>query len=97
MGHVLTGFLQRAFVGHTSFRAKVAQIVVANLTVSVVANLVNLASMAWINGVRSTRGIAQAVRSNVWRTLMIAWTTNPISIAIAQNYLPLQLWGTCGC
>lgn len=94
MGHYLTAQLQRAFAGHTSFRAKIAQIVTANLTVSVLANVVNLVCMAYINGARSVQGVVLAVKTNFWKVMRIAWTTNPISIAIAQSYLPLELWGT---
>lgn len=94
LGHVLTGHLQRAFAGRTSFRAKVAQIAVANLTISVLANVINLLCMGYINGVRTYQGLIQTVKANFWKVMRIAWTTNPISIAIAQNYLPLELWGT---
>lgn len=39
LGHVLTGMLQRAFVGKTSPRDKVMQIVVSSLTVTVITNV----------------------------------------------------------
>ena len=60
MGHVLTGLLQKAFVGRTSTRDKILQIITYNLTVSVFANCVYLTCMAYINGARGAANIQKA-------------------------------------
>ena len=69
------------------------QIVTANLTASVVANLVYLTSMAYINGARGVDKISLAVKTNFMKVMRITWATSPISIAVAQNYLPPEIWG----
>lgn len=85
--------LQRAFVDRTTTRDKIMQIITANLTVSVIGNLVYLTSMAYINGARGVDRISLAVKTNFMKVMRITWATSPISIAVAQNYLPPEIWG----
>lgn len=92
MGHVLTGLLQKAFEGRTTTRDKILQIITSNLTASVIANTVYLACMAYINGARGIENIQKAVKAAFWPVMRITWTTSPITIAIAQNYLPPVVW-----
>ncbi|SJX60138.1 related to membrane protein, peroxisomal [Sporisorium reilianum f. sp. reilianum] len=92
MGHVLTGLLQKAFAGRTSTRDKILQIITSNLTVSVFANCVYLSCMAYINGARGVDNIKRAVKAAFWPVMKITWSTSPITIAIAQNYLPAVVW-----
>ncbi|PWN21390.1 hypothetical protein BCV69DRAFT_282115 [Microstroma glucosiphilum] len=92
LGHVLTGMLQRAFVGKTSPRDKVMQIIVSSLTVTVITNIVYLASMAVVNGARAPEKIMAVVKAGIWKMLQISWATSPLAIAFAQNYLPPELW-----
>ncbi|SNX81417.1 related to membrane protein, peroxisomal [Melanopsichium pennsylvanicum] len=92
MGHVLTGLLQKAFVGRTTTRDKILQIITSNLTVSVFANCVYLACMAYINGARGIENIKKAVKATFWPVMRVTWTTSPITIAVAQNYLPAVVW-----
>lgn len=93
LGHVMTGALQRAFAGKTTPKDKIAQIVTSSLTVTVVANVVYLASMAVVNGARSVDKIVAVVKAGIWRMLQISWLTSPAALAFAQNYLEPQLWG----
>ncbi|KDN36741.1 hypothetical protein K437DRAFT_49012 [Tilletiaria anomala UBC 951] len=92
LGHVMTGALQRAFAGRTTTRDKVIQIITANLTVSMIGNLVYLSSMAYINGARRLDQVVLAVRTNFIRVMRLTWATSPVSIAIAQNFLPSEVW-----
>lgn len=89
----LSGILQRAFAGKTTPKDRIQQIITSNLTVSVVGNLVYLISMAYINGARSYDRIAAAVRASFWFLMRVTWVTSPISIGVAQKFLPPQLWG----
>lgn len=92
MGHVLTGLLQKAFAGRTTTRDKILQIITSNLTVSVFANCVYLTCMAYINGARGVENIKTAVKAAFWPVMRVTWTTSPITIAVAQNYLPAVVW-----
>lgn len=92
MGHVLTGLLQRAFAGRTTTRDKILQIITSNLTVSVFANAVYLTCMAYINGARGVENIKRAVKAAFWPVMKVTWSTSPITIAVAQNYLPAVVW-----
>lgn len=95
LGHVMTGALQRAFAGKTTPKDKILQIITSSLTVTVVANVVYLASMAVVNGARSVDKITAVVKAGIWRMLQISWLTSPAALAFAQNYLEPQLWGEC--
>lgn len=92
MGHVLTGLLQKAFVGRTTTKDKILQIITSNLTVSVFANCVYLSCMAYINGARGVDNIKRAVKAAFWPVMRVTWSTSPITIAVAQNYLPAVVW-----
>lgn len=92
LGHVMTGALQSAFAGRTTTRDKILQIITANLTVSVIGNLVYLTSMAYINGARGMDRISLAVKTNFMKVMRITWATSPVSIAFAQKYLPPEVW-----
>ncbi|CDU23713.1 related to membrane protein, peroxisomal [Sporisorium scitamineum] len=92
MGHVLTGLLQKAFAGRTTTRDKILQIITSNLTVSVFANCVYLSCMAYINGARGVENIKRAVKAAFWPVMKVTWSTSPITIAVAQNYLPAVVW-----
>jgi len=92
MGHVLTGLLQKAFEGRTTTRDKILQIITSNLTVSVFANTVYLSCMAYINGARGVDNIQRAVKAAFWPVMRITWMTSPVTIAVAQNYLPPVVW-----
>ncbi|CAO1617695.1 unnamed protein product [Sympodiomycopsis kandeliae] len=92
LGHVMTGLLQKAFAGKTTPKDKILQIITSSLTVTVIANVVYLASMAVVNGARSVDKILLVVKSGIWRMLQISWLTSPAALAFAQNYLQPQLW-----
>lgn len=92
MGHVLTGLLQKAFAGRTSTRDKILQIITSNLTVSVFANIVYLSCMAYINGARGIEKIQKAVKATFLPVMKVTWMTSPVMIAVAQNYLPAEVW-----
>lgn len=92
LGHVMTGVLQRAFAGKTTARDRVMQIITANLTTAVISNTVYLICMAYINGARSIDRIIGIWRSSFMFLMRVTWLTSPISIGVAQKYLPPTLW-----
>ncbi len=56
------------------------------------ANTVYLSCMAYINGARGVDNIKRAVKAAFWPVMRVTWTTSPITIAVAQNYLPAVVW-----
>lgn len=88
----MPGALQKAFAGRTSAKDKIAQIIVSQLTVTVISNVVYLSSMAVVNGARSLDKIQAVLQAGLWRMLQISWVTSPVAIAFSQAYLPPQLW-----
>ncbi|CAO1637441.1 unnamed protein product [Parajaminaea phylloscopi] len=92
MGHVLVGALQKAFAGRNSAKDKIAQIIVSQLTVTVISNVVYLSCMAIVNGARSLDKIHAVLKAGLWRMLQISWLTSPAALAFAQGYLPPPLW-----
>ena len=49
--------------------------------------------MAYINGARGVDRISLAVRANFMKVMRLTWCSSPITIALAQNYLPPEVWG----
>lgn len=48
--------------------------------------------MAYINGARGFDRILAAWRTNIGFLMRVTWVTSPISIGVAQKYLPMHLW-----
>ena len=48
--------------------------------------------MAYINGARSVDRIVAAVKANIMFLMKVTWVTSPISIGVAQRFLPANLW-----
>jgi len=90
--HALIGFLQKAFAGRTGTGAKVAQIIASNLIVSPIQAAVYLASMAVINGATSLDEVIKTVRAGFFSVVRVSWVVSPLSMTIAQNFIPVELW-----
>ncbi|KAL0951382.1 hypothetical protein HGRIS_008080 [Hohenbuehelia grisea] len=92
LGHFLVGLLQKAFAGKTSLKARIAQIVANNLLVAPITVSAYLASMAIIGGVRSLEGVKNTVKDGFLSVIRITWVTSPLSLTIAQKFIPVELW-----
>jgi len=92
LSHYLIGLLQKTFAGKTSLGAKVAQIVASNLLVSPIQASAYLASMAIINGAKSFDEVVKTVKAGFFSVIRISWIVSPISITIAQRFIPVELW-----
>lgn len=91
-GHYLTGALQKAFAGKTGTAAKIGQILASCLLVSPAQAVIFLASMAVINGATSVEEIIKTIKAGFFSVLRVSWVVSPLSIVIAQKYIPLDLW-----
>ncbi|KJA29294.1 hypothetical protein HYPSUDRAFT_176102 [Hypholoma sublateritium FD-334 SS-4] len=92
LSHLLIGLLQKAFAGQTSARARIAQIVTSNLLISPIQTSTFLASMAVINGASSIDEVIKTVRAGFFSVLRISWVVSPLSMTIAQRFIPVELW-----
>jgi len=92
MSHVLVGLLQKAFAGKTSLRARVAQIITNNLLVSPIQASVYLGSMAVINGATSIDEVVKTIRAGFIPVVRVSWVVSPLSMTIAQYFIPVELW-----
>ncbi|KAG9121193.1 hypothetical protein FRC07_002954 [Ceratobasidium sp. 392] len=81
MGHFFVGLLQRAFAGRTSAGAKIAQILA-----------MYLASMAIVNGAKTTDEIVKTVKGGFMKLIRIQWVTSPLAMVFAQKFLAPELW-----
>ncbi|KDQ06931.1 hypothetical protein BOTBODRAFT_167581 [Botryobasidium botryosum FD-172 SS1] len=92
MGHVLVGTLQKYFAGKTGTAAKIGQILASNLIVAPIQTAVYLASMAVVNGAKSTGEIKRAVKGGYMKVLQMTWFTSPIALVVAQRFIAPELW-----
>jgi len=92
LGHVLVGSLQRAFAGKTGTAWRIAQIVASNLLVAPIQAAAYLASMAVINGAKSLEDVISTVKAGFFSVIRISWVISPLSMTVAQNYVPVVLW-----
>ncbi|KAG6862434.1 hypothetical protein C0995_011874 [Termitomyces sp. Mi166 len=91
MSHYLTGTLQKAFAGKTSTGARIGQIVANSLLISPVTSSVYLASMAIINGAKTFDDVIKTVKAGLFSVLRVSWVVSPLTLAIAQKYIPLEV------
>ncbi|KAG6878642.1 hypothetical protein C0993_001165 [Termitomyces sp. T159_Od127] len=92
MSHYLTGTLQKAFAGKTSAGARIGQIVANSLLISPITSSIYLASMAIINGAKTFDDVIRTVKAGLFSVLRVSWVVSPLTLTIAQNYIPLALW-----
>jgi len=92
ISHILVGLLQKAFAGKTSPRARVMQIFANNLFVSPIQASVYLASMAVINGATSLDEVIKTVKAGFFSVVRVSWVVSPLSMTIAQYFIPVELW-----
>ncbi|KAF8898888.1 hypothetical protein BD779DRAFT_44837 [Infundibulicybe gibba] len=92
ISHFLIGALQRAFAGKTSTKAKIAQILASNLLVSPIQASAYLASMAIINGAKSMDEVIKTVKAGFFQVIRISWVVSPLTMTIAQKFIPVDLW-----
>jgi len=63
-----------------------------NLCLAPLQSAVFLASTAVLNGARNWKAIIGFVRGSLMEMLKVSWTTSPLALAIAQSFLPSELW-----
>ncbi|KAF5375133.1 hypothetical protein D9758_000413 [Tetrapyrgos nigripes] len=92
LGHVLIGALQKLFEGRSGLGARISQILASNLFIAPIQTVAFLVSMAVINGAQSVDEIIKTVKSGFFSVIRITWVVSPLSMAIAQRFIPPHLW-----
>ncbi|THV07646.1 hypothetical protein K435DRAFT_959713 [Dendrothele bispora CBS 962.96] len=92
LGHVLVGVLQKVFAGRTGLGARVAQILASNLFIAPIQTTAFLTSMAVINGAQTVDEVLKTLKAGFFSVIRITWVVSPLSMAIAQKYVPPHLW-----
>lgn len=92
MAHFLVGTLQKAFAGKTGLKARLGQLLASNLLISPINAAVFLASMAVINGAKSVDEVIRTVKAGFFSVLRVSWVVSPLSMTIAQQFIPVELW-----
>jgi len=92
LGHYLVGALQKGFTGKTGTSARIGQILASNLLVAPIQTVAFLSSMAIISGAKTTAEIASTVKAGFFSVIRITWIMSPLSMTIAQKFIPVELW-----
>ncbi|KAA8915772.1 hypothetical protein TRICI_002072 [Trichomonascus ciferrii] len=92
LSHYLIMALQRAFRGKSGVFWKIAQIVASNLTVAPIQASCFILFMAFIAGARSTAQFVSSYKAGIWPVLRANWCVSPVSLAVAQAFLPEHTW-----
>ncbi|KAI5835292.1 hypothetical protein K523DRAFT_228430 [Schizophyllum commune Tattone D] len=92
LGHFLVRLLQRAFRGRTGLGARVGQILASNLLVAPIQTAAFLASMAVINGAKTVDDVLKTMKTGFFSVIRITWVVSPLSLSIAQGFIPVELW-----
>jgi peroxisomal membrane protein 2 len=92
LGHYLVGTLQRVFAGRTGTGARIGQILASNLLIAPIQTTAFLASMAVISGAKTIHEVMRTVQAGFFSVIRVSWVVSPLSMTVAQNFLPVELW-----
>jgi len=92
LSHYLVGFLQKTFAGKEGVKYRIAQLLASNLLIAPIQTTAFLASMAVINGAKSVDEVIRTVKAGFLSVIRITWVVSPLSMTIAQRFIPIELW-----
>jgi len=92
LGHFLVGLLQKAFAGKTGLKARLGQLLASNLLVAPIQTTAFLSCMAIINGAKSLDEVIRTVKGGFFSVIRVSWIVSPMSMTIAQQFIPVELW-----
>ncbi|GAA6053387.1 hypothetical protein JCM3770_002299 [Rhodotorula araucariae] len=90
LDHFLYGLLARIFAGRTSRRARIAEVVTANVAILPVQNAVYLAALSVIGGAKSARQVLAEVKGPFLEVMQLTVVVSTLSLAFAQRFVPPQ-------
>ncbi|KAI9483720.1 MAG: hypothetical protein EXX96DRAFT_500090 [Benjaminiella poitrasii] len=92
LNHFLYEIMNKIFAGKTGKGVKIGQLLFSNLVISPVMNSVYLTAMAILAGVRSSAQLKANIKNGLLPMQKISWVVSPISMTLAQNFLPPSTW-----
>ncbi|KAF8846248.1 hypothetical protein BDN67DRAFT_1064727 [Paxillus ammoniavirescens] len=92
LGHYLVGLLQKAFAGKVGLKYRIGQLLASNLLMAPIQTTAFLASMAVINGAKSVEDVICTVKGGFFAVIRVNWIVSPLSMTIAQQFIPVELW-----
>ncbi|KAH7912582.1 hypothetical protein BJ138DRAFT_1004139 [Hygrophoropsis aurantiaca] len=95
LGHFLVGTLQKAFAGKVGLKYRIGQLLASNLFIAPIQASAFLSSMAIINGAKSLEEVIRTVKGGFFSVIRVSYRLqiiSPMSMAIAQQFIPVELW-----
>ncbi|KAG9067933.1 hypothetical protein KI688_011524 [Linnemannia hyalina] len=92
LAHALFELVTKRFLGKEGAKWKIAQILSAQLISSPIQNATYILAMALFAGARTSGQIKGAFKSGYLPMMKTSWAISPISMAIAQKFLPPNVW-----
>ncbi|GJJ79048.1 hypothetical protein EMPS_11407 [Entomortierella parvispora] len=92
LAHTLFELVTKRFMGKEGAKWKVAQIMSTQLITSPIQNATYILAMALFAGARTSAQIKGAFKQGYLPMMKTSWMLSPISMAIAQKFLPPNVW-----
>lgn len=92
LSHYLILALQKAFRGKQGVLYKILQILASNLIISPIMSSVFVSYMAIVAGARSFGQIKKTWSQTILPVLKSSWCVSPITLALAQAFIPELAW-----
>ncbi|KAF9189934.1 hypothetical protein BGZ51_009146 [Haplosporangium sp. Z 767] len=92
LAHTLFELVTKRFIGKEGAKWKVAQIMSTQLITSPIQNATYILAMALFAGAKSPSQIKAAFKSGYLPMMKTSWMISPISMAVAQKFLPPNIW-----
>lgn len=92
LSHYLILALQKAFRGKQGALWKILQILASNLIISPIMSSVFVSYMAIAAGARSLEQVKKTWSQTIMPVLKSSWCVSPITLALAQAFIPELAW-----
>ncbi|KAG0306600.1 hypothetical protein BGZ98_002071 [Dissophora globulifera] len=92
LAHLLFDLVTKRFIGKEGAKWKIAQILSSQLITSPIQNATYILAMAIFAGARTSAQIKGAFKQGYLPMMKTSWMISPLSMAIAQKFLPPTVW-----
>ncbi|KAG0043617.1 hypothetical protein BGZ83_011204 [Gryganskiella cystojenkinii] len=92
LAHTLFELVTKRFIGKEGGLWKIAQILSTQLITSPIQNATYILAMALFAGARTSAQIKGAFKTGYLPMMKTSWMISPLSMAIAQKFLPPNVW-----
>ncbi|KAF9434512.1 hypothetical protein BGZ76_007889 [Entomortierella beljakovae] len=92
LAHALFELVTKRFIGKEGAKWKIAQILATQLINSPIQNATYILAMALFAGANTTKQIKGAFQQGYLPMMKTSWVISPISMIIAQKFLPPHVW-----